>query len=203
MTSQRDHSSSADSEFPFAYQAGVVWLTGLPGAGKSTLARALEDRLREHRVACLVLDGDSVRRGLCSDLGYSREDRGENIRRVGEAARLFAKENFIVIAALISPYRLDREKVRGRIGPGRFIEVYVDCPLAECERRDPKGLYRQARQGQIEKFTGISDPYEPPLRPEIHLRTDRVTVQEGVAEIMAFLSGRDLLHPHSSISDER
>jgi adenylylsulfate kinase len=108
------------------------------------------------------------------------------------------EEKFIVIAALVSPYRLDREKVRARIGPGRFVEVFVDCPLAECERRDPKGFYHQARQGKIEKFTGISDPYEQPLRPDIHLRTDRITAQAGADEIMAFFAGRIL--PHYPVS---
>jgi len=163
----------------------VVWLTGLSGAGKTTLARALETELRERGQAVSVLDGDCLRRGLCSDLGFSPEDRQENIRRVGEVARLFADAGLICIVALISPYRRERERARAAAPPGRFIEVYVNAPLAVCERRDPKGLYARARAGELKEFTGVSAPYERPAKPELELRTDQTDVADCVAAIFA------------------
>ena len=166
----------------------VVWLTGLSASGKSTLATELEAELFHSGRQVYVLDGDNLRRGLCSDLGFLPEHRRENIRRVGEVARLFADAGFICITAFISPYRSDRDAVRAILPPGKFLEVYVNAPLAVCEQRDPKGLYAKARAGQLADFTGISAPYEPPLQPELELRTDRFTVAECVAQIIARLN---------------
>ena len=162
----------------------VVRLTGLSAAGKSTIAAELERVLFRNGCQTLVLDGDRVRLGLCHDLGFSPMDRQENIRRVGEVARLFADAGFICITAFISPYRADRAVVRKLMAPGRFIEVFVNAPLAVCEARDPKGLYARARKHQLKNFTGISAPYEPPLNPEIELHTDRLSVAEAVGNVL-------------------
>ncbi|MBK9308905.1 MAG: adenylyl-sulfate kinase [Nitrospira sp.] len=154
----------------------IVWLTGLSGSGKSTLAYSVEEVLHGCGFQTVVLDGDHFRHGLCRDLGFSPQDRRENIRRVGEVAKLFMETGTIVLTAFISPYRADREKVRGLVGFGDFIEVYCNASIEVCEGRDPKGLYRKARLGQIAEFTGISSPYEVPYDPEI-------TVDSGVAEV--------------------
>lgn len=161
------------------HQGGVMWFTGLSGSGKSTLALALEKRLFEDGFHTFVLDGDNLRHGLNSDLGFSPEDRGENIRRVGEVAALFAATGLIVLTAFISPYRADRDLARTAAGTG-FQEIYLDPGLDVCERRDPKGLYRKARAGEIPEFTGISAPYESPAEPEIVVDTGTVTVEESV-----------------------
>lgn len=165
----------------------VVWLTGLSGSGKSTIATELERELfgRGHHV--YVLDGDNIRHGLGANLGFSHQDRTENIRRVAEVARLFVDAGLICISAFISPYRRDREMARAKLPPDRFIEVFVRAPLAVCEERDPKGLYAKARANQIQNFTGISAPYEAPLHPEIELRTDRLSVSQSVTKIMDLL----------------
>ena len=165
----------------------VVWLTGLSAAGKSTIATEVECSLLRAGCQALVLDGDCLRRGLCSDLGFSHEDRQENIRRAGEVAKLFADAGFICLAAFISPYRADRAVVRQIMPPGRFIEVFVNAPLAVCEARDPKGLYARARQHRLKNFTGISAPYEPPVKPELELRTDQLTVAQAAAKVLARL----------------
>jgi bifunctional enzyme CysN/CysC len=165
----------------------VIWLTGLSGSGKSTIAIELERELFNlGRQAC-VLDGDNMRHGLCSDLGFSPRDRKENIRRAGEVAKLFANAGVICITAFISPYRSDRELARGIAPPGRFLEVYANAPLAVCESRDPKGLYAKARRGEIKEFTGVSAPYEAPHQPEIELRTDQLTIPECVSRLLAAL----------------
>lgn len=170
-------------KMPAAPPGCVVWLTGLSGSGKTTIAQALETELRHSGRAVCVLDGDCLRRGLCSDLGFSPEDRQENIRRVGAVARLFADAGLVCIVALISPYRQERDRARAAAPPGRFIEVYVNAPLEVCERRDPKGLYARARAGELRNFTGISAPYEPPTSPEVELRTDQAGVLECVTAI--------------------
>lgn len=176
---QRDHRSG---------QSGyVVWLTGLSASGKSTIATELESKLFQQGRLAYVLDGDNTRHGLCSDLGFSPEDRKENIRRLGEVARLFGDAGMICIAAFISPYRSDRDQVRRLVPSGKFIEVYVNAPLEVCERRDPKGLYVKAHAGEIKEFTGVSAPYEPPLHPELELRTDKLSVADCVSAIMAKL----------------
>jgi adenylyl-sulfate kinase len=165
----------------------VLWLTGLSAAGKSTVANELEVELFRRGRQVFVLDGDRVRHGLCRDLGFSPDDRQENVRRVGEVAKLFAEAGFICITAFISPYRADRSLVRGMMAEGKFFEVFVNAPLAVCEARDPKGLYAKAREHKIKNFTGISAPYQPPLNPEIELRTDKLTVAEAVAKVVRHL----------------
>lgn len=170
----------------------VVWLTGLSGSGKSTISTELERELFNLGKHAYVLDGDNIRHGLNSDLGFSPEDRRENIRRIGEVAKLFADAGLICITAFISPYRQDRDLVRRIVPPGKFIEVFVNAPVEVCERRDPKGLYARARAGEIKEFTGVSAPYEPPLQPEIELRTDQLTVAESVAKIIEYLNLQDL-----------
>ncbi len=169
----------------------VLWLTGLSGAGKSTIATELERELFNLGRHVYVLDGDNIRHGLGSDLGFSPEDRTENIRRVGEVAKLFADAGVICITAFISPYRADRDLVRKIMPQDRFIEVFVNAPLEVCEQRDPKGLYAKARAKEIKEFTGISAPYESPSNPEVELRTDRMTVPESVAKIMDYLQMQD------------
>jgi bifunctional enzyme CysN/CysC len=169
----------------------VLWLTGLSSAGKSTIAAELERELFNLGRQVYVLDGDRMRHGLCSDLAFSPEDRAENIRRVGEVAKLFADAGLICITAFISPYRADRDFVRKIMAPGKFVEVFVNAPLAVCEQRDPKGLYAKARAREIKDFTGISAPYEAPASPELELRTDQLTVPESVAAILEFLHTQD------------
>jgi bifunctional enzyme CysN/CysC len=166
----------------------VVWLTGLSASGKSTISAELERELFNLGRQVYTLDGDNVRHGLCSDLGFSARDRKENIRRVGETAKLLVDAGLVCITAFISPYREDRDMVRQLMPPGAFIEVYVNAPVDVCEQRDPKGLYAKARANQIKEFTGISAPYETPLKPEIELRTDQLTVAESVARIVEYLN---------------
>lgn len=165
----------------------VVWLTGLSGSGKSTISTELERELFNIGKHAFVLDGDNIRHGLCSDLAFSPEDRRENIRRVGEVAKLFSAAGIICVTAFISPYRSDRDLIRSMVPEGRFVEVFVDAPLNICEQRDPKGLYAKARANEIKEFTGISAPYEAPAKPEVHLRTDKMTVAEAVTQILEFL----------------
>jgi adenylyl-sulfate kinase len=166
----------------------VVWLTGLPASGKTTIANELNRHLLSLGQQVYVLDGDQLRHGLCSNLGFSRADRRENTRRVCEVAKLFADAGIICIVALISPYRSDRELVRDKISRPQFMEVYVNAPVEVCEQRDPKGLYRRARASQIKDFTGVSAPYEPPLQPAIELRTDKMSVTEAVQKVLTHLS---------------
>jgi adenylylsulfate kinase len=171
----------------------VIWLTGLSAAGKSTIARALELRLVKQQHFAYVLDGDNVRHGLNRDLGFSPEHRNENIRRIAEVAHLFADAGVIAITAFISPYRAERDHARELAGEFPFIEVYVATSLAECEKRDPKGLYKKARSGQIREFTGIDAPYESPLKPEITLDTSTMDVETCVESIIAYIDERDML----------
>jgi len=171
------------------HKGGVLWLTGLSASGKSTLALALEQRLFERGYQTYVLDGDNVRQGLNSDLGFSPKDRNENIRRVGEVAALFADSGSIVITAFISPYRADRDLARSA-SPGLFHEVYVDASLAACEERDPKGLYSRARRGEIPEFTGISAPYEEPTAPELVVDTEHATIAESVEQLVEYVVER-------------
>lgn len=172
--------------------SAVLWFTGLSGSGKSTIANALETRLHQAGRLSYLLDGDNVRLGLCSDLTFSETDRKENNRRVAHVARLFWDANVLTLVSFISPFRQERETARQLIGPD-FIEIFVDTPMAECEKRDPKGLYVKARKGEIAQFTGISSPYEPPLNPEIILHTDRESVAESVDRIIALLQDRGYL----------
>lgn len=178
-------------------KGGTVWFTGLSASGKSTIASALEARLLRRGIHAYRLDGDNVRHGLNSNLGFSADDRAENIRRVGEVARLFADSGCIAIASFISPYRNDRDAVR-RLHEDAglaFVEVFVDTPIEVCEQRDPKGLYKKARAGEIAGFTGVDDPYEPPQRAEVVLATERMDVEECVKVVEQHLAARGLISP--------
>ena len=185
-----------DDRFQMTGQRGAtLWFTGLSGSGKSTIAVALESRLHEIGKLAYRLDGDNVRLGINKNLGFSAADRTENIRRIGEIAKLFADAGIISLSSFISPYRADRDAVRQlhKAAGLDFIEVFVDCPLQEAEKRDPKGLYKKARAGEIKNFTGIDDPYEAPENPEIHLQTDRTTLEEEVDTIINFLTSHQFL----------
>ncbi|MFT3930178.1 MAG: adenylyl-sulfate kinase [Spongiibacteraceae bacterium] len=173
----------------------TIWFTGLSGSGKSTVAVALESELLRRNKLSYRLDGDNIRLGINKNLGFSAEDRTENIRRIGEISKLFVDTGVIVLSSFVSPYRADRDLVRKLHDDGgmQFIEVYVDVPLEEAEKRDPKGLYKKARAGQIPNFTGISDPYEAPLKPELVLKTHEMTLQQEVEAIIALLEARGLL----------
>ena len=165
----------------------VIWFTGLSGSGKSTLANAVEYVLHQQRHHTYVLDGDNVRHGLNKNLGFSPEDREENIRRIGEVAKLFADAGSIVMTAFISPYRADRDQARALIAEGRFVEVFVDCPLEVCEERDTKGLYKKARAGEIKEFTGISAPYESPLNPEVTVNSAELSIEACAGAVVSAL----------------
>ncbi|MBK8210856.1 MAG: adenylyl-sulfate kinase [Rhodospirillales bacterium] len=177
------------------HKGGILWMTGLSGAGKSTLAFSLEQHLFRKGYLVYVLDGDNVRHGLCSDLGFSPQDRVENIRRVGHAAGLFARAGFLVLTAFISPYRADRDRVRA-IAPDVFHEVHIDADLSTCETRDPKGLYKKARKGEIHEFTGVSAPYEPPSQPELRIDSGRHSIEECLAQLDAYVSDNFVFTRH-------
>jgi adenylylsulfate kinase len=170
-------------------KGATLWFTGLSGSGKSTVAVALEKALFQRGKLSYRLDGDNIRLGINKNLGFSAEDRTENIRRIGEIAKLFVDSGVIALSSFISPYRADREQVRALHleSDFAFIEIFVDCTLAEAEKRDPKGLYKKARAGEIKNFTGIDDPYEAPSSPEIHLHTDQMSLEQEVATIMTYL----------------
>ena len=173
--------------------SAILWFTGLSGAGKSTLAHAVEERLHQRGCRTYVLDGDNVRHGLCGDLGFSAADRTENIRRIGEVAKLMIDAGVIALTAFISPFRADRERVRGMVMHGEFIEIYCHCPVEVCETRDVKGLYQRARAGDVKEFTGISSPYEAPLKPELTVDTATQPLDACVTQVLDYLRGRGLL----------
>ncbi len=187
--------SRPDRELLLGQRGATVWFTGLSGSGKSTIAVGAEQALVETGRAAYVLDGDNIRHGLNSNLGFSPEDRTENIRRIGEVAKLFTDAGVLVFASFISPYRADRDAVRALMEKGDFVEVFVDASLETCEGRDVKGLYAKARTGEIPEFTGISAPYEPPERPELVLDTNRQTVEESVIEVVSYLEKKGYLSP--------
>ena len=168
-------------------KGATIWLTGLSGSGKSTIAVELEHALIENKHQAYILDGDNIRHGLNKNLGFSPEDRTENIRRIGEVAKLFTEANIITIAAFVSPYREDRDNVRKLLGRGEFVEIYVKCSLEVCETRDTKGLYKKARAGEVKDFTGISAPYEEPLNPELTIDSSKLSVEESTREILNYL----------------
>lgn len=165
----------------------ILWFTGLSGSGKSTIANGVESKLLELQKHSYLLDGDNIRMGLNRGLSFSDEDRAENIRRIGEVAKLFVDSGTIVLSAFISPFQADRDQVRALVDEGEFIEVFVDTPLAVCEGRDPKGLYKKARAGEIPNFTGISSPYEAPKKPEVHIKNDGISIEEASNTIIAYL----------------
>lgn len=177
------------------HKGATLWFTGLSGSGKSTVAVALEKELTARGKLCYRLDGDNIRLGINKNLGFSAEDRTENIRRIGEISKLFVDTGVIVLSSFISPYRADRDLVRALHDADKldFIEVHVDCALAEAEKRDPKGLYKKARAGEIKGFTGIDDPYEAPAKPEVHLHSDEMTLEQEVAVLLAELESRGIL----------
>lgn len=184
----------AEREQQRGHQGAVLWFTGLSGSGKSTVAGALEQALHRAGVSTYLLDGDNVRHGLCRDLGFSDDDRKENIRRVGEVAKLMADAGLVVLTAFISPHRAERQMVRDLLDEGRFVEVFVDTPLATCEARDPKGLYKKARAGELRNFTGIDAVYEAPERPEIHLDGEQLVTTLTV-QLLDLLRQRDIIKP--------
>lgn len=176
-----------DRERLHGHQGFVVSVTGLSASGKTTLAHLVENQLHQAGHSTFILDGDILRQGLCFDLGFGESDRRENIRRVGDAARLFVDAGVIVLTALIMPFRADRRRMRAKFAPGEFIEVYANCPLDVCAARDPKGLYRRAFAGDVPDFTGVSSPYEPPENPEIEVRTDLRAPVEAAAKVVNYL----------------
>jgi adenylylsulfate kinase len=185
--------NKADREAISGHKACTIWMTGLPASGKSTVAVALEKALWERDIHSFVLDGDNIRHGLNKDLGFSPEDRVENIRRIGEVAKLFTAAGVINVTAFISPYRADRDQARQLAAADEFIEVFVDCPVEECERRDPKGHYKKARAGEMKQFTGVSAPYEAPTNPELTVHTARHSEAECVQQILGYLEERGFI----------
>ncbi len=175
------------------HKGAIIWLTGLSGSGKSTLAHALEDSLFAMRCNTYVCDGDNIRHGLCGDLGFSPQDRVENIRRIGEVVKLFIDAGVIAMTAFISPYRADRDRARKLVAPGNFIEVYCECAIDVCEQRDVKGLYRRARAGEIKEFTGISAPYEEPENPELRITSGTEPVASCVQRIIDHLVAKGVV----------
>ena len=189
----------ADRERLNGHSSVVLWFTGLSASGKSTLAHAVEERLYKLGCRAFVFDGDNVRHGLCGDLGFSARDREENIRRIGEMAKLFVEAGVIALTAFISPFAKDRGRVRELLEDGEFIEIYCQCPIEVCEKRDPKGLYFRAKKGEIPEFTGISSPYEAPENPEIVIHTGEDSVEGCVEQIIAFLQQRRLIPQEQAV----
>ena len=173
-------------------QPRVLWLTGLPGAGKSTIAGRLEQKLRALGKHTCLLDGDIIRLGLNQDLGFTQQDRVENIRRIAEVAKLMAGTGLIVIVAFISPFRSGRAMARNMMGDGKFAEIFIDTPIDVCEKRDPKGLYAKARKGELSDFTGIDSPYEPPEKPDVHIKTLDLSADEAADKVICFLKAQGL-----------
>jgi len=175
------------------HRSAIVWFTGLSGAGKSTLANAVNSALFEQGLACYVLDGDNVRHGLCRDLGFSDADREENIRRIGEVAKLFLDAGVVVLTAFVSPFRADRDRARALVEAGDFIEIHCAANLGVCEQRDTKGLYAKARAGEIKEFTGISSPYEEPEQPELRIDTGSQDLEGCVQQVLSYLEGAGVI----------
>ncbi len=179
--------SREDREKLHGHKAAVVWFTGLSASGKSTVAHLIERELFSRGCSTYVFDGDNVRHGLCSDLSFSAADRSENIRRIGEMVKLFVDAGIIVLTAFISPFRKDRERIRALISEGRFYEIYMNCPVEVCSKRDKKGIYEKAKAGIIKEFTGISSPYEPPLSPELIIDSAETSADEAVCKVISLL----------------
>ncbi|RDU37727.1 adenylyl-sulfate kinase [Neobacillus piezotolerans] len=191
--------TKADRQNLNRHKSFVLWFTGLSGSGKSTLANEVDRQLFSIGVRSYVLDGDNVRHGLNKGLGFSIEDRVENIRRIGEVSRLFVDSGQVVLTAFISPFREDRDRVRQLFEPGEFIEVFADCPLEVCEKRDVKGLYEKARRGEIREFTGIDSPYEAPLDPELKIDTTSASVEECAKQVIRYLQNNGMIGLESQI----
>jgi len=188
------HVSKAERSALKAQRPCILWFTGLSGSGKSTIANTVETKLLARQKHTYLLDGDNIRHGLNRGLGFSDEDRIENIRRIGEVAKLFVDAGTIVLTAFISPFQSDRDRVRTLVGADEFIEIFVDTPLDVCESRDPKGLYKKARAGEIPHFTGIDSPYEAPQNPQLHLRNDGISVGEAAQQVIDYLETKGYLH---------
>ena len=182
--------SKTDREKLHKHKAFLIWFTGLSGSGKSTIANALESKLNSLNVSTYTLDGDNIRFGICKDLTFSPEDRTENIRRIAEIANLFVDAGIVTLASFVSPYSKDRENVRNTVGPKNYIDVFVNTSIDECERRDVKGLYKKAREGEIKNMTGISAPYETPENPDLEIDTVKESVEESVDKIFNYLKRR-------------
>jgi adenylylsulfate kinase len=182
--------SKADRERMLNQRALLVWFTGLSGSGKSTLAVQLEAQLHERGYKTYLLDGDNIRAGINKDLTFSDEGRVENIRRIGEVSKLMMDAGIVVLSAFISPFRSDRQQVKNIVGAETFVEVFVDAPLEICEQRDVKGLYKKARAGEVRNFTGIDSPYEAPESPDIHIRTDELSVDQSIEKLLTFIAPR-------------
>lgn len=176
-----------DRQKQIGHKSLVIWFTGLSGSGKSTLAGKVEEELFERGIRTYLLDGDNIRQGLNNNLDFSIESRKENIRRIGEVAKLFVDAGVIVLTAFISPFRIDRDGVRAILEPDEFVEIFVNCPLEICEKRDVKGLYKKARLGEITDFTGISSPFETPLTPELEINTDKMNIHESVDTVVKYI----------------
>ena len=190
---QQHDVNAAQREHLFGHQSAVIWFTGLSGSGKSSVANALEQALAAQGKHTYLLDGDNVRHGLCADLGFSAEDRTENLRRVGAVAGLMVDAGLLVLSAFISPYRSQRELVKSLIPPGKFIEVHIATPLEVCEQRDVKGLYKKARAGEISHFTGISDPYEAPQAADLVLDTSVTSLEDSVQQLLGLLKQKQII----------
>lgn len=187
VTRHRSLISREDREGLHRHKGAVLWFTGLSASGKSTMAHRVEQKLYDLGCSTYVFDGDNVRHGLCGDLGFSEEDRSENIRRIGEMVHLFVDAGIIALTAFISPFRVHRQKVRAIVGPDRFIEIFVDCPLDECIRRDPKGIYAKALAGEIKDVTGISSPYEPPETPTLIIKADQEPLEDAAQRVVDYM----------------
>lgn len=190
------HQSTVNKEDRYlmnGHKSCVLWFTGLSGSGKSSLANAVDKVLYQQNIRSYVLDGDNIRHGLNSDLSFGNEDRKENIRRIGEVAKLFVDSGLIVSSAFISPFVEDRELVRNMFNPGEYIEIFLNCPINVCEDRDPKGLYKKARKGEISEFTGITSPYQVPIDPEIMIESYKMTIEQSVEKILGYLKERKIL----------
>ncbi len=193
ITWHEGHVSREERQKLLRQRGCLIWFTGLSGSGKSTIAYTVEHELVKRGHLCYVLDGDNIRHGLNKNLGFSAEDRAENIRRIGEVGKLFVDTGVITMTAFISPYRADRDAARALLAEGEFVEVFVDVPLDTCEVRDPKGLYKKARAGEIKGFTGIDDPYEAPAKPEVVIKNGECTPQEAAAQVIQYLEDRGML----------
>ncbi|KFI04241.1 adenylyl-sulfate kinase [Bacillus spizizenii] len=185
--------TKSDRQSLNGHKSCALWFTGLSGSGKSVLANAVDEKLYRMGIQCYVLDGDNIRHGLNKDLGFRTEDRIENIRRIGEVAKLFVDSGQMILTAFISPFREDRDMVRALFPEGEFFEIYVKCPLHVCEQRDPKGLYKKARNGEIKHFTGIDSPYEAPLSPDFIIESDQISISDGADLIITELQSKGII----------